>query len=256
MMDLFNVEEEKIITESGKSVVGKKAIVRQDTGEILGVVSDKYKLVKHQELLNAMHSVIEGLGVEDQQLHLCKRGAVMFLKFYVPNLIWEPKVGDTVRFGLQVFNSYDCSLPVGVLLIGEVLRCSNGMSAPETMTSFFLKHYGNLDLGEVRRKANDVLYKVDKVKAKWDGYRKEEVTEEKVKKFLNASYGSRLREKMFNTYMETREGNTVWDLYQVLMYHSTHSLKARKGNEANIPLLRAGLENSVASRLNNYSWRN
>lgn len=254
-MELFEVQEERLRTVSGRDVFGKKAIIRIDTGDVLGVVSDKYKLVKHQEVLNSMNPVIKELGVEQPSVNFCKRGAVMFQKFFIPQLLWEPKVGDVVKFGLQVFNSYDGSLPVGVLLIAERLKCTNGLTAPETMTSFSVKHYGSLDLGEVSRKANDVLAKVSLVKSKWEGYRDEKVTEEKVIKFLTKVYGVRLREKLYTKYLAEREGDTVWDLYQTLTYYSTHVLKSRKGNEENIPLLRLGMANGVASGLNNFNWR-
>ena len=251
---MFDVIEEKIKTVSGKEVSGKKAIVRVDTGEVLGVVSDKYKLVRHQELLNSMEQVIKELSLwPELSVSLCKRGALMFAKILTPR-IWEPKEGDIVRFGLQVFNSYNGSLPVGVILIALRLKCSNGMTVPETIVYFALKHYDSLSLGDIRRKSEDVLAKVDVVVKKWERWCSIKVEKEKVQDFLNRLYGRRLRDVLYRRYEELKEGDSVWDLYQVLVYCSSHFLKSRKGNEENIPLLRFGMESSIARKVSGFNW--
>jgi len=250
---LFDVVEEKIKTVSGKEVSGKKAIVRVDTGEVLGVVSDKYKLVRHQEVLSSMEQVFKELAMGEPSISLCKRGAVMFAKFLTPKT-WEPKEGDIVRFGLQVFNSYNGSLPVGVILIALRLKCSNGMTVPETMTRFMIKHYDSLSLGDIRRKSEDVLGKIDVVVKRWGGWSQVKVDEQKVRDFLVSLFGRRSSEDLYRKYLELKEGDTVWDFYQFLSYWSSNLKKTRKGNEESLPLLRWGIENSVASRMSRFNW--
>lgn len=250
---LFDVREEGMKTDSGKLVKGKKAIVRVDTGEVLGLVSKKYKLVKHQEVINSVNRLTEEFEIEDSQLNLCKSGSVMFVKL-ITNVSFEPEVGDVVKFGLQIYNSYNGVLPVGVLLIAYRLKCKNGMTAPETMTSFFVKHFAALDLGEIRRKSFDVFSRVATIRDKWLQWRDTKVEPTKAKEFFNLSYGSRLRDRMYFAYESQKEGSSVWDLYQFMMYWSSHVLETRKGNEENIHMLRFNMENAVSERLTKIKW--
>lgn len=250
---LFEVKEEKIKTESGALIPDKKAIVREDTGKILGVVSNRYKLVRHQEILNSVTQVVTDLGLKEPSISLCKDGAIMFARF-MGEKSWECKPGDIVQFGLQVFNSYNGYLPVGVILVAERLKCTNGLIAHETMTNFAVKHYGSLSLGEIRRKAEDVLSKADVISAKWEHWNQVQVTRDKVKELFSTVFGTRDRERMLRNYLESKEGDTVWDVYQYLTYHISHNLSARKGNEQNVPLLRWGMETNVSEKVSDFDW--
>lgn len=252
--EMFKVREEKLRTESGNVIEGRKAIVREDTGDVLGLVSDKYKLVRHEEVLRSIYQVVPGLNLKESSRSLCKNGAVMFTKFFMEgNGRKEMKVGDIVKFGIEVFNSYNGSLPVGVVLIAERLKCSNGMVVPETITRFAVKHYGGLDLGEVRRKSVDVLANVDSVFNRWKQWNETDVDEQSVKTLFSKLFGNRLREKLFVEYLREREGETKWDVYQYLMRYSTHDVKVRKGNEQNRRLLQWGLENGVAEKISRWN---
>lgn len=250
---VFPVELRNIETDTGSEIKRKKAVVRTDTNRVISVVSDKYTLIKNEDVLKAVEPVIESVGLKLAQASSCKGGAVSFARFYneVDTFNKEVKVGDIVKLGIELFNSYDCSRPLGIGLIAERLKCTNGMTVPEALAHFSIRHYGGVDLGEVRDKVAEVLSFSEVVLKRWRTWVKESVDDATAKKFLFKMFGEKRNgQMMFKSYLEKREGNTVWDLYNVLTYYASHEAKVRKPED--LRLKQIGITNRVAEEMNKW----
>ena len=246
----FPVEEKRLIVEGVGEIRDRKAIVRTDTNTVLGIVSGRYKLVKHSEVINSVGKVLAEVGLKLDRVSLCRQGAVMFVKFYGNReFTREVKADDAVRFGLEVFNSYDGSMQIGVVLIAERLKYYSEMIAPETISSFFIKHYDRLDLGDVRRKSLDILEKSEWFLGRYRYWSRVEVEEDKVKDFFNELFRGRYGEMLFAKYLAEKEGDTVWDLYNFFTRWLTHEVRTRRGNEENRRLLVWNRECKITNKL-------
>ena len=54
-----NVSFKKLVTEDGTPISSRRAVVDLDTGNILGVVSPRYKIVKNSDLLKVITPAIK-----------------------------------------------------------------------------------------------------------------------------------------------------------------------------------------------------
>lgn len=96
-------------------VPDRRAVVREDTGEPLSVVSDQYTLVEHGRLLDVAEDAIEthGLGPVPRGVYLDRSGAFRF--------VWtNPAVG-----GAGVFAGGFVSLHRGELPVEQVAEQLN-----------------------------------------------------------------------------------------------------------------------------------
>lgn len=250
MEEFFPVAEKKVIVEGGKIIPDKKAIVRTDTNEVLGIVSNQYRLVRHEEVLNSVNRVFDDLSLKESKKYFCARGAIMFSRFFGNGKYSkEVKVGDIVRFGIEVFNSYNGRLPVGLILIGERLKCSNGMIVPETITSFVIKHYNSLSLDDVRNKASEILNKLNTIVSYYRKWSEIKVDKNRVQTFFNSTFGSKYKVKLFEKYQVEKEGDTIWDLYNFFTRWITHEFKVRKNNIENYRLAQFNKEMFITDRI-------
>lgn len=222
----FPVVEKTLVTPEGVSVPSHKVILREDNNQILGVVGKDFKLIKHADVLRSIESKIP-TQLELTSIDLCKNGAVMFAKYRTPRLEdIEVKVGDIVRFGLEIFNGYDGTTTVGFLLCGDRLACTNGMVVPRTISSVMRKHTGELNLNSVEDKFNERMPLFTRAVSKWREWATMTPSSTSVSRFFQDHLGKRLGDDMAAEYI-TNEDKTVWGLFNMLTSYRTHSIRVR-----------------------------
>lgn len=109
------------------SVPRRFAVVREDTGEPLAVVSGRYTLVPHQRVLDAVHKAIRVLNVGPvpQGIFVDRRGARMRALFKFPALT-QPVIGDdTICPCLKLQNSYDGTSKITLHIAAFRFVCTN-----------------------------------------------------------------------------------------------------------------------------------
>ena len=146
----FPVELQDVQTVGGVLIEGSQAVVRTDKNEPLAIVSDRYRLITHKELVEAADPFIKKLGKAEKIFTLEKNGARLVTEYtFRDNVIKLPghripgetrKVGDTVALRLYGINSYNTSTPFEIRLAAMVLRCLNGAMIGEDMFNVKFKH--------------------------------------------------------------------------------------------------------------------
>ena len=110
----FQTELRAIQVCGGRKIPDRKAVVRQDTNEVLGIVGNNYRIVPHQDVIGIFEKVPD---LTLKRVDSCQRGAIMFAHFDIRDgdtpLRADVAVGDTVNFGLRVFNSFNSIFGVG-----------------------------------------------------------------------------------------------------------------------------------------------
>lgn len=112
---------------SYEPVPGRLAVVREDTGEPLAVVSERYTLVPHRRILDAVEEAVGSLGLTDapRGIYLDRRGARMRALFKFPSLA-EPVVGDDpICPCVKIQNTYDGTSRIAVQIGAFRFVCTN-----------------------------------------------------------------------------------------------------------------------------------
>jgi len=255
-MDNYNfpVEERKIKTIDGLDVP-RKAIVRTDTNKVLSVMGEEYALVKHSDVLDNIEKTIP-TELINRKITLCKDGAILFARYETPKIeTVEVKKGDIVKFGVEVFNSYDGSLPVGFVFIALRLVCTNGMTIPKSIARLSVRHTGGVKLNNVQEEFTRRLPLYFNTANRWREWADVTPSQEKTDAFLKSVMGERLR-KQFGEEYQSAKDKTVWGLYNLLTYYNTHNINVRKNNTENKRLAQFNFEQRVLGNFYNYKWEN
>lgn len=137
----FQVAKEPIFV-LGSEVGGKKAIVRQDTGKVLGIVSDKYEVIEHGAVIDGFRQALGESTAFGEKISITKGGAHLFATYTLKHRTVEVKKGDIVGFQFTVKNSYDGTNMLQLTLGAMRLVCLNGMVMSRRFFGYSQRHYG------------------------------------------------------------------------------------------------------------------
>jgi hypothetical protein len=146
----YKVKQQKVYDRAGKLIKGYSGNFRADTGECLAITSDKYKIVHHQDALDAVQSCLD-FGDYKRKLYSIKDGRRLYAVYDFNDQRQQIQAGDDVGFRLLLKNSYDGSC--GVDLAAGLLRiiCTNGMVVMAKDNHVTRQHRsrggGEIDLG-------------------------------------------------------------------------------------------------------------
>ncbi|OGS19949.1 MAG: hypothetical protein A2252_01500 [Elusimicrobia bacterium RIFOXYA2_FULL_39_19] len=158
----FDVVKEAICIKSSGQEINRKAIVRQDTGEVLGVVSDNYKLIRHVEAVSYVEENLNRIG--NWKVHkerTSKNGAHLFIEYVFSEITGEVQKGDIVALSMILTNSYDGMTRFGFMLGAIRILCTNGLKITNRFFELVAKHTFNLDITNLidnSRKMVDVFH--------------------------------------------------------------------------------------------------
>lgn len=131
---------------------GYKAIVREDTNEVISVVKDSYKIVKNNDLIDQLLRSLATSGYQFKidPSHSFVDNSRMRLMITFPELLFRDGESD-IALSAFLENSYDQS--IGVRWYFGAIRkiCSNGMVFGQILSKFYSKHTSGFsfeDLGE------------------------------------------------------------------------------------------------------------
>lgn len=122
-------------------IPNRQAVVRTDTHEALGVVSDGYGLVLHKTIIDQFREAGKNYDIKEKIL-LSNNGANLFYTMTFPSVQAEVVKGDIVKMMMIVKNSYNGSNSLQVIFGAFRLACSNGMIIGTKFLSFNFRHVG------------------------------------------------------------------------------------------------------------------
>jgi hypothetical protein len=233
----FEVKREKLFTESGLDT-DKWALINDETSDILGIVSDGYKMVENARVNTLFEEVVEGLEIAEVHDHMDSitkkwRRRIIFSQ---DSLTYEVKPGDEIKVMLEIFNGYDARTAYGYELMGFRSACSNGMVTGKQ--SIFREVYSHFqdNIDEMR---NMFETRVDAFQRNIDIWKKwSEIpfSTSDFEKFIeDRKYlGSRVKKSLVDSYEPLLEAqkldDTKYGAFNVLTYIGTHETKARAGS--------------------------
>ena len=126
-MHEFNVKRRLILNIYGKESDGHRENYREDTGESLAIVSDRYKIVHNKEVIDRVESCLK-LGEFKKQIYCPGNGSRMYAVYDFKEQRAEVTKGDIIGMRITVRNSYDGSSGIPLESGGLRLVCLNGMT--------------------------------------------------------------------------------------------------------------------------------
>lgn len=135
----FPVELQHLYTKDGKEST-RRAVVRLDTNDIIGDVSNKYKLVNHDHVFGKIQDYMSHFGKYEESYSVERNGARVIGSFLFKNVIGDVKVNDNVGMKIIASTSYDGKSSISLQIMGLRLKCLNGMAVGEKWTNAHYKH--------------------------------------------------------------------------------------------------------------------
>ena len=130
------------------------AVQRTDNRAVLGVVSDKYKILRHELVVDGFREALKDGQRFEECIKVTKGGAHMFATYSFPDLTIRVRGGDDIALQFTVKNSYDGGNSLSIVLGAFRLVCSNGMIIGKKFLGFRWKHVGEaeVDVEAIRAK--------------------------------------------------------------------------------------------------------
>lgn len=251
----FSTELRPMVTCNGEKIPDRMAVVRTDTNKVLGVVGKDYKVVSHSKVIETFDRVDI---LSRKKVDVCKDGAVLVAQYELKEgrsvLYADVKVGDTVSFGLRVFNSMNYESGVGFELNALRLVCKNGMTVPRAIAKLSFRHFQGLDVARFTELIQEKTREIEPTVETWKRWLEIKPSPERVTAFFeDINVGKRLTEKLYERAIESVRETGVWGLYQVFTHYITHELKTRVAPENRI-LIQKDKERSFLDRFYTFNW--
>lgn len=131
----------------------EQRMVRTLDGEARAILSDRFRRLDHDQLIETVLPVIAEQELDLEQSSFALTSERLYMKLVLPRIEQEVREGDLVQSGIVVSNS---EIGLGALSVVPMvfrLVCTNGMVAPESISRVKKQHRGARHdiLGELLR---------------------------------------------------------------------------------------------------------
>lgn len=181
----WKVLQEPIYTTEGEPICGYKANVRDSDRKVLGVVSDRYKIVQNQEAF-AFTDELLGEGVRYETAGSLQGGKRVWLLARLPHEYIIS--GERITPYLVFFNSHDGSGAIKAALTPIRVVCQNtlNLALSTARRSWSMVHTGNIQ-GKMQE-ARDTLFMAEKymdsLGKEFETLRKKKLAEKQVREYI------------------------------------------------------------------------
>ena len=213
---------------SVEPVPNRVAVVRQDTGQALAVVSDRYVLVPHQRILDLVREAIAPLeiGPVPRGVYVDRGGARMRAIFKFPALA-RPVIGnDQICPCLKIQNTYDGTTRISVHIGAFRFVCTNlAVGGGGVFAGGFMSvHAGEIPIEEAAKQLAlylDGFESIVELYRFWAGKPlDQEDLDDLLAQWPKRSAGA-VRDEVAK-----RPPSTVYDAYNAATRHATHEMRS------------------------------
>lgn len=255
----FPVERQPVYNQTGDEIPGHISVTNSLTGESMGIHSERYKIVPHADVVQAVTDAIAEADITNDfevKTIAADGGRRLRCEVLFPDLTVEPKVGDHVAFRISGFNSYDGSWALETLADAMRLVCTNGMKRADHLSASRMKHTANINLEGIRRKITagyQTFMEEPEIWRRWMGVRWDTPAVESffadtlAKTYTRQVNGKKTNNKRMEEMLKlwadeaSQLGPNQWALYNAMTYWSSHT----DGNE----ITRRNRETEVAKAM-------
>ena len=181
----WEVAQEPIFTEAGDAIAGYKVNVRDRDRKVLGVVSDRYRIVQNREAFSFTDALL-GNGVRYETAGSLQEGKRVWLLARLPREYII--AGERISPYLVFSNSHDGSGAVRVALTPIRVVCNNtlNLALDTARRSWSMIHTGNIS--DKMQEAKDTLFMaetyMDSLGEAFERLRRQKVTDSQLKEYV------------------------------------------------------------------------
>lgn len=242
----WNVVQEQIYTETEELIEGYKANVRDSDRKVLGVVTDRYKVIQNEDAF-AFTDELLGEGVRYETAGSLLGGRRVWLLAHLPQeyIISGERISPYLLFS----NTHDGSGAIKVALTPIRVVCNNtlNLALRTAKRSWSMIHTG--DIKEKMEEARDTLFMaqkyMDELGKEFEHLRQKKMTEQEVLDYIEILLPveesatlqqrrniKRLREDMKRRYFDAPDlkelGNNAYRFVNAVSDFATHAEPLRK----------------------------
>ena len=181
----WNVVQEPVYTDNQELIKGYKANVRSSDRRVLGVVSDRYKVVQNTDAFSFTDELL-GRGVRYETAGSLQEGRKVWLLARLPK---EYVIaGERISSYLVFSNTHDGSGSVKVAVTPVRVVCNNtlNLALDTAKRSFSMIHTGNIH--DKIQEAKDTLFMaenyMDNLGIEFEQLRRQKMTDAQVKEYI------------------------------------------------------------------------
>lgn len=242
----WEVAQEPIFTEAGDAIAGYKVNVRDSDRKVLGVVSDRYRIVQNREAFSFTDALL-GNGVRYETAGSLQEGKRVWLLARLPREYII--AGERISPYLVFSNSHDGSGAVRVALTPIRVVCNNtlNLALERASRSWSMIHTGNIS--DKMQEAKDTLFMaetyMDSLGEEFERLRRQKVTESQLKEYveqllplekeatpMQEKNTMKLREDMLRRYYDAPDlrgvGNNAYRFINAVSDFATHAKPLRR----------------------------
>jgi len=168
-------------------VIGKRLILDKETGQQWDVVSEKYTVFHHEEVVNDMvNNCPEEYGKPNFKINFCLNKARMDAEIHFPDL-QETVNGSKINPMVRIKNSYNRTKRLSFEFGAYELVCTNGLVAFKQQSEATAKHiYGSLHRFQLDKMIHGALSQFSEQKKIWEQWSKQNVSQIETVQILEA----------------------------------------------------------------------
>lgn len=204
---------------------GYKAIVREDTNEVISIVKESYKLIRNKDLIDHLLRELATLSYafKIDSRHSFVDNSQMRLSIIFPELLFHDKESE-IAFGITVSNSYDLTQGIRVEFSGKRKVCENGLILNTILSSFYSKHTSGFTFEGLGNKLEEARQYFPDIQERINRLETLRVDEQLVENVSN-----KISKRLAEQFIEQQEIGriTQWQLYNRLTNHISHEMEPR-----------------------------
>ena len=229
----FEISLEPLFHNAGgheTTVPNRHAIVRKDDGRAIAIVSDRYSVVTHNRILEAVNSAIAPLdvGPVPKGIYVDAHGAKMRAIYKFPALAAAVRGSDEICPCLQVRNTYDGTSRIAIHIGAFRFVCTNlAVGGGGVFAGGFVSvHAGEIPVEAVGEKLADYLQRFTAIVAMYRQWTETSVDPESLREICE--YALRGRHEEFRTQVLSATAGSVFDSYNQMTDFATHRMRAAR----------------------------
>jgi len=215
-----------------------KAVVDTYTGRVFAVTTNKYNILRHEDVLDVVHEAIARnpeFGNASLTLELPDDGAKMWAKYVFPETEYDIGDGDLINPTIEVRNSYDTGWAFSLIFGAFRLVCSNGLVVGKKFTHYVHRHTHGLNKKIIFQVLNEGMEKFSEEVELWKKWVDKVTTSTEYEQVMETMNFYKKEEEEIHQEVEISSNLslddlhlrtlTYWTFYNLIAQYITHRIQ-------------------------------
>lgn len=210
-----------------------KAIVNPETGKVFAIASKDYRLIRHEDAITQIEKAISKspeLGKYEFTTEFYNDGGRMRRTYRFIEKKVEIIKGDVINPQVHMFNSYDTTWPLIVILGALRVVCSNGLVVGKKFLHLRKRHVYDFNQIDIQEEVASAMERFKFQSKQWSRWADRRLTEGNYQKVIDTmKFGQEALEQIYKRIEAEAEiiqnGFPIlnlWAFYNVLTWYITH----------------------------------